>query len=152
MQELGFNYRMTDIQAALGHSQMKKITRFIRRRTQIANYYIKAFSRNKRLTTLPIFSDRTSAWHLFPIQVVQKKRKEIFTALHKSHIKVQVHYIPVHLHPYYKKRFGYKKGDFPNAETFYNQEISLPIYPELTDAQVSFVVRVVASLTEKLSS
>lgn len=141
MQTLGYNYRMTDIQAALGLSQLKKASVFLEARQQLANTYFKAFQNNTSIQTLTVPYDRTSAWHLFPIQVPRKKRQEIFNTLHSSGIKVQVHYIPLHLHPYYLKQFGYKKGDFPNAERFYQQEISLPIYPTLKKSEAQWIAK-----------
>jgi len=134
MHDLGFNYRMTDTQAALGISQLKKLIRFIRARKVIAERYHRAFAELKKYIILP-FEDAgiQSAWHLYPIRFkgdLTKKRKEIFSALRKAGIGVQVHHIPTYWHPFYQK-LGYKKGLCPRAEDFYQSEISIPIYPGL---------------------
>lgn len=144
MQELGYNYRLTDFQAVLGISQLKKIDCFIKKRQKIAGDYLKIFQDNKDINTIIIPDDRTSAWHLFPIRLsdqLTKHKKELIEKLHEKGIMVQVHYIPIHLHPYYRKKFGYKEGDFPNAEKFYHQEISLPIFPGITNTDIQSVVK-----------
>ena len=95
--------------------------------------------------------DRSSAWHLFPIQLniakLKKTRKQVFESFHKAGIKVQVHYIPIHLHPYYQRMFKYKIGDFPNSELYYKQEISLPLFPKMTDHDIKRVIEVTRQLT-----
>jgi len=145
MQELGFNYRITDIQAALGVSQMKRLDAFIKVRTDIARCYIKAFSDLPGV--IPPFSrdDLRSAWHLYLLRIKPgipgvKQRGELFNSLRKLGIGAQVHYIPVHFHPFYSKRFGYKSGDFPVTEEFYRNTLSLPIYPSMTDKDVKKVI------------
>lgn len=146
MQELGFNYRLTDIHAALGLSQMKKIERFMVKRQKIASFYLDKFKNVPCITLPKVPKDRTSAWHLFPIRAnfskLKKTKKEMFSFFADKGIKLQVHYIPVHLHPYYKKLFGYKKGDFVNAERFYEEEVSLPLYPGLTGRDVAHVIKI----------
>lgn len=139
MQELGFNYRLTDIQAALGISQLQRAGEGIIRRQQIAERYRKAFC-NKEQITLPeiISPDKTfHAYHLFIIQVTD--RKGLYYHLRKNNIFAQVHYIPIHLMPYYKN-FGWEKGDFPNAESYYEHCLSLPMYPSLTNEEQNFVI------------
>lgn len=145
MKALGFNYRLTDIQAALGLSQLTKLERFIKRRAEIAELYTKSFEKARTFKTLKTSSDRTSAWHLFPILLnnhLSKKKKEIVEAFHERGIMVQVHYIPIHLHPYYKRRYTFASGDFPNAESFYESEISLPLFPKLTTNEITRVIKV----------
>lgn len=145
MQELGYNYRLTDIQAALGLSQLKKITKFLKRRQEIASIYQEAFRNSTAFSYLKLPSDRTSAWHLFPIQLNKKfvaQRKEIVEEFHKRGIRVQVHYIPTHLHPFYRNKFGFKRGDFPVSENYYDREISLPLFPRLTPGEINRVIRV----------
>lgn len=144
-QELGFNYRMTDIQAALGISQLDRLSGFIARRREIALRYI------ERLNGLPIglptdMSDAEGrhAWHLFVIQVADRAR--VFAGMRQAGIGVQVHYLPVHLHPYYRKRFAFDEGDFPAAEAFYQKAISLPIYPDLTEDEQNYVVQTLEQL------
>lgn len=143
MRELGLSLRLTDIQAALGLSQLKKIERFTKKRREIVNTYNEAFS------DLPVQgpiepSYAFCAWHLYPIRLDLSKirvgRKEIFEKLRRTGIGVQVHYIPVHMQPYYKKEFSYKKGDFPVAEKVYESEITLPLFPKMTIAEIKYVI------------
>lgn len=143
MHFLGYNYRMTDIQATLGTSQMKKLSVHIAKRRALAKRYQKLLTGTDHLT-LPPADDATysSAWHLFPIRVPSRMRDRIFTALRKSGVGVQVHHLPVYLHPYYAK-LGYKKGSCPHAEYFASEVISIPLYPTLTRAQQDTVVAAV---------
>lgn len=143
MQELGLNYRMTDMQAALGISQLKKLPSFIKSRNEIARRYSEELSGIEDLRLPASFSDRKSSRHLYPIRLsgkLQSRRKEVFEKLQEAGIGVQVHYIPVYWHPYYQ-RLGYKKGLCPIAENFYLSEISIPIYPSLNEADRGTVVR-----------
>lgn len=134
-----FNYRITDFQCALGLSQFKKIDRFIKRRREIVVIYSKAFKNMKEIIT-PIEKDYTkSSWHIYPIQVQVVNRKKMFDDLQKQGIGVQVHYMPLHLHPFYKK-IGYKKGDFPIAEEYYKGAITLPLFPKMTEKNIKKVV------------
>ena len=145
--DLGFNYRMTDMQAALGLSQMQRIDAFIARRRAIARRYDEA------LAALPLgLPGRSaladSAWHLYVIQVdaarCGKSRKTVFDHLRSAGIQVNVHYIPVHLQPYYR-RLGFRSGQFPVAEHYYSQAISLPLYAGLSEAQQTRVIDEVAN-------
>lgn len=141
--ELGFNYRMTDIQAALGLSQLSRLAAFVERRRELAERY------REKLHKLPVGlppadSDSRSAWHLYVIQV--RERARVFSALREQGIGVQVHYMPVHLHPYYQQRFSFREGDFPVAERFYEQAISLPLYPDLSDEEQDLVVNTLERL------
>ncbi len=149
MQELGFNYRITDIQAALGISQLKRLDKFIKARKKIAGIYNKALNKFSKNVLLPDDSkDTSSSWHIYVIKLKGKlanKRLEIFTKLRKAGIGVQVHYIPVYFHPYYKS-LGYKKGICPNAELYYKTAISLPIYPDLSLNDQSFVIESLSKL------
>lgn len=135
--ELGFNYRMTDIQAALGLSQLSRLESFIQKRRALAARY------REKLSGLPIGlppddPEGWSAWHLYVIRVPERAR--VFAALRAQGVGVQVHYLPVHLHPYYRQRFGFREGDYPVAEHFYEEAISLPLYPDLTEEQQDLVV------------
>ncbi len=155
MQELGFNYRLTDIQAALGLMQLKKINRFLVRRTEIASVYTNFLKNEINIRSLSVSNDRTSAWHLYPIQLqgkLRNLRKDIVNLLHKRGVMVQIHYIPVHLHPFYHEQFGFKKGDFPNAEAFYEGEISLPIFPKLKTREQFWVLKTLKNVLTSFSS
>lgn len=140
MQELGLNYRMTDMQAALGLSQLKNLPQFIAARRKIAERYVRAFRDNKNIILPKETPGSQSAWHLFPLRLAnQRKRAFLFKKLQEAGIGVQAHYIPVHTLPYYKK-LGYKKGICPNAENFYASEISIPIYPSLTTKEQNYII------------
>lgn len=143
--ELGFNYRMTDIHAALGLSQVTRLDAFIQQRQKIADFYDRALSgMNVELPPATPPSDR-SALHLYPVRVSGDAsfRRQVFEHLRAHGVGVNVHYIPVHLQPYYA-RFGFKRGMFPAAENYYERAISLPIYPDLTSAQKERVVELLA--------
>ena len=147
MQLLGYNYRITDFQCALGISQFKKLDKFIRKRREIVKKFNKAFQDIKELITPFEKPDVKSAYHLYMIQLNLEKlrvgRKKIFNSLRAENIGVHVHYIPVHLQPYYKKQFGYKKGDFPVAEEFYERAITLPIFPKMNEQDINDVIKAV---------
>ena len=147
---LGLNYRMTDIQAALGVSQMQRLSSFVARRHELAKRY------HQLLQDLPItlpwqHLDNYSAYHLYVIRLelnkIDKTHLEVFKGIREAGILVNVHYIPVHLQPYYRA-LGFARGQFPHAEQYYKEAISLPMYPTLTDAQQD---KVVATLRELLS-
>ncbi len=145
MQELGYNYRLTDFQCALGLSQLKKIDRIIQRRREIVKKYNSEF---KDMTEIKIPQTNPigpkPAWHIYMIQLNLEKlkvsRRKIFEALRAENIGVNVHYIPVHLQPYYQKRFGYHQGDFPKAENYYSRVITLPIFPKMSTKDIDDVV------------
>ena len=140
--ELGYNYRITDIQAALGCSQMKKIDTFIEKRREIAKRYDEAFSNLDGIIVPKQLDNTLSGWHLYIIQVTGKKRKVVYDKLREAGIGVNVHYIPVYKHPYYQNH-GYLDVCMPNAELVYDRMISLPIYPGLTKEEQDFVIKVV---------
>ena len=136
---LGFNYRITDIQCALGVSQMKKLDKYLQRRREIAARYNEAFASVDNIVT-PYQSDESnSGWHLYIIQVKGKNRKDVFEALREKGIGVNVHYIPVYYHPYYREH-GYENTKCPIAEEVYEHIISLPIFPGLTDEEQDYVI------------
>ena len=146
MQELGFNYRLTDFQSALGISQLKKAEAGLIRRKEIAEFYNNSFNGEKYVKGQTGIIDG-HAYHLYIIEV--DERKALFDYLRENNIYAQVHYIPVHLMPYYRQ-FGWKKGDFPHAENYYCRCISLPIYPTLTDSEQSYVIeRIISFLKNK---
>jgi len=144
MQQLGFNYRMTDIQAVLGISQLKKIETFIERRRQIIKEYNRAFETIEWLTTPYEREGIFSAFHLYVLKIdfekINKTRTQVMEELKAKGIGTQVHYIPVHLLPYYRENFGFKEGDFPRAEHYYHQCLSIPLYPRMTDEDVQQVI------------
>ncbi len=138
MIDLGFNYRLTDIQAALGLSQLKRIEPNLQRRQEIAKKYTEAF-KDLPITPLKTTPNSFNAYHLFVIKT--PKRKELYDHLVKNQIFAQIHYIPVHLLPYYRENFGWKKGDLPKAEKYYEQCISLPMFHSLTDEEQNYVIQ-----------
>lgn len=142
---LGFNYRLTDIACALGLSQIKKLDANLARRREIAAHYAAAFSDMAEITLPAIRSDVNPAWHLYPIRLNLEKlnadRSQIFRALRAENIGVNVHYIPVHRHPYYRDCFNYRAGDFPIAENAYERLISLPMFQGMSGGDVNDVVR-----------
>lgn len=143
MQTLGFNYRITDLQCALGISQLKRIDSNLRKRRKIAQVY------NQRLRDLSIELPQGVKGHAYHLYVIKTdKRKELYDFLRRKGIYAQVHYIPVHLQPYYKK-FGWKKGDFKVAEEFYDQCLSLPMYPSLTSKEQEYVIDCLKSFYEE---
>ena len=144
MEVLGFNYRITDLQAALGLSQLKKLEYFKARRREIVNYYNDNFSEINELIT-PFEADNVdSNFHLYILQVKENgrfDRYDLYTYLHSLNYAVMVHYIPVHLLKYYRDRFGFKRGDYPVSEEFYDRAISIPLYPALTNIELEKVVK-----------
>ena len=151
MEALGFNYRITDFQAALGISQLKKLDAIKARRREIVNYYNQKFSGIDELI-LPYEDESVdSNFHLYILQVKDNPRfdrYDLFTYMQSKNYQPMVHYIPVHLLEYYKKRFGYKRGDFPVSENFYDRAISIPLYPSLTDAEVEKVVKDITNFVD----
>jgi len=136
------NYRITDIQAALGASQYSRLDDFVTSRNRIANRY------NEQLVDFPVSTQQIcpnaySAYHLFVIKLLKenhiKKRKHIFSSMREAGIGVNVHYIPVHTHPYYK-RLGFSYGDFPEAEKYYQSALSIPMFPDLTNEDQDYVI------------
>lgn len=155
MQDLGFNYRLTDLQCALGVSQLKKLDRFIARRSELASLYGRLLSKYPFIKTPAVQPGRESAWHLFPVLIdfsgLGASRKDLFELMSAIGINLQVHYIPVHIQPYYRG-MGFKPGDFPKAERFYDEEVSLPIYPLLSDEEAGAVVEALLSTLACASS
>jgi UDP-4-amino-4,6-dideoxy-L-N-acetyl-beta-L-altrosamine transaminase len=144
MQHLGFNYRITDFQCALGSSQLKKLNKFVKKRKSIASNYDKAFKNTKGIIIPKIKKNDSSAYHLYPLLINFRKfrvsKKDFFVKLRNKKINLQVHYIPIHLQPYYKNKLNLKKGDFPVAEDFYEKEVSLPVYYDLKDKEQKKVI------------
>lgn len=154
MHSLGYNYRMTDLQAALGASQMNKLDSFVKRRREIAEQYNKELAGIEGLVLPFQHKDSNSSWHIYVTrwipEVLNGTRKEFFEALRKLNIGVNVHYIPVYLQPYYQK-LGYESGLCPNAESYYKTAITLPLYPRMTDQDVQDVIRAVRKVIHDFS-
>ncbi|WP_415886896.1 UDP-4-amino-4,6-dideoxy-N-acetyl-beta-L-altrosamine transaminase [Neptuniibacter sp. QD37_6] len=141
-QELGFNYRMTDLQAALGLSQLSRLDDYITQRHHLANVY------DERLKELPVklparSTDSYSALHLYPIQLdldsISLSRAQVFNVLREHDVGVNVHYIPIHLQPFYKK-LGFTAGDFPNAEKYYSRALTIPLHPKLQQSDIDYII------------
>lgn len=140
--DLGFNYRMTDVEAALGLSQLDKLEVFLEKRNALAAHYDKLFSECKDITPLKQNADGYSSYHLYVVRIdslTDKQHADLVTNLREQGIFAHVHYIPIHMQPYYKN-LGFKKGDYPNAEHYYQQAITLPLFPDLTLEEVEQVV------------
>ena len=147
---LGFNYRLTDIACALGLSQLKKLAANLARRREIAARYTAAFRDLPAIVLPTVRAGVVPAWHLYPVrlnlEMLTVGRGEVFRALRAENIGVNVHYIPVHLHPYYRDQFGHRDGECPVAEAAYERLISLPMFHSMTDADVGDVVRAVSKV------
>lgn len=146
--DLGYNYRITDIQCALGCSQMKKLDRFLARRKEIVARYNEAFADCDNIITPYQLSDTESGWHLYIVQVKNCDRRKVFENMREKGIGVNVHYIPVYMHPYYQEH-GYENVHCANAEEIYSHIISLPLYPGLTSEQQDYVIDTLKSLCEE---
>lgn len=153
MQELGYHYRMPDMQAALGITQMDKLDRFVARRREIASYYQSALSGLPGLTLPNQQEETSSSWHLFILRWDLSKsklsRKEIFEAFRAENIGVNVHYLPVYMHPYYEK-LGYKKGSCPEAEALYQEIVTIPLFPRMTTKDLEDVVEAVRKIQREI--
>ena len=153
MQELGYNYRITDIQCALGRSQLRKLPSFIERRQEIVARYNEAFVALPWLQCPQVLIEASRShisWHLYSVQIdfeaLGKSRTEVMAELRAQGVGTQVLYIPVHLQPWYRETYGYEVGKCPNAEAYYAQALSLPLYPKMTAADVEKVISIVSSL------
>jgi len=152
MTALGFNYRLTDFACALGLSQLPRLGANLARRREIAREYYARLSGTPAIT-LPTSSDGVEhAWHLYPVRVDARVRADVFHALQAEGLRVNVHYIPVHLHPYYRDRFGYRGGEFPAAEGAYAGLISLPMFHGMTGQDVDDVVAAVRKVMAYFAS
>ncbi|MFO7772807.1 MAG: UDP-4-amino-4,6-dideoxy-N-acetyl-beta-L-altrosamine transaminase [Dehalococcoidia bacterium] len=154
--EPGYNLRITDFQCALGISQLKKLDRFVQRRREIASRYNDALSGIEEVITPVELGDVKAAYHIYVIQLrtdmLDVSRKEVFEALQAENIGVNVHYMPLHLHPFYKKEFGYRKGDHPRAERYYERAITLPLFPKMSDDDVEDVIEAVQKVLRSYST
>lgn len=150
MTQLGYNYRMNDIQAALGLSQLNKIDAFLNRRQEIAKQYDNLLKDIPGIITPTLHENVTSGWHLYMIQLdhkIKKSRKEVFNEMRAANIGVHVHYIPVYWHPYYEE-LGYEREICPRAEAWYEQALTLPIHPQMMDEDIKQVVEILKNIIE----
>ena len=151
MIELGYNYRLTDIQCALGRSQLSRLDTWVARRRAIAARYDAAFAGMPLLRPLETLPGRSHAYHLYVVRLdlarLSADRATLFAALRAEGIGVNVHYLPVYLHPYYRHRFGTEPGLCPGAEAAYEDIVSLPIFPAMTDSDVDDVIEAVGKVT-----
>lgn len=154
MRDLGFNYRMTDMQCALGLSQLKKLNDFLERRREIASTYNGEFGGLGDIVTLPggDSPERKHAWHLYLLRIDPEKvsltKREVYDLLQGKGIGVQVHYLPVYRHPYYREN-GYKDVFCPVAEKYYEEAVSLPIFPSLSAKELKYVIKTVKNLIQR---
>jgi dTDP-4-amino-4,6-dideoxygalactose transaminase len=149
----GYKYNLTDIAAALGSEQLKKCDQFYEARRRIAERYDKAFANLAEIQVPVRMPEIQHAWHLYVIQLelerLRMNRREFIERLNKEGVGTSVHFIPLHLHPYYRDRFGYKPSDFPNASAVFERILSLPIYPNMTEANVRDVIVAVRKLIQE---
>ena len=140
MQSLGYNYRITDFACALGIKQLEKLDNFVQRRREIVQSYNEAFQSEEELI-LPLEKmGNRSSWHLYVVQLRTLDRLKVFNELRELGLGVNVHYIPVHLQPYFRDKFGYGEGDFPRAELYYSRVLTLPLYPGMSPDDVQYVI------------
>lgn len=155
MVDLGYNYRLTDFQCALGTSQLRKLRGWVTRRQEIAKHYDVAFAETPYVQPLGVRKEVSHAYHLYMIRLnskqLQSKRADVFAALRAEGIGVNVHYIPVHLHPYYQKQFGTKRGDCPIAEAAYEQLLSLPVFPRMSNQDIEDAISAVFKVCQAYS-
>lgn len=145
VQEFGLNYRLTDVACALGLSQLNRLSAFKQRRAEVWKRYTEAFAEVDGIR-LPVQRDGVDpVWHFYCVRILDGRRREVFEKMRERGIGVQVNYIPVYWHPAYADR-GYQRGMCPNAEQFYAEELSLPLFPDLTDAQVDRVVETLVDI------
>lgn len=152
MQSLGLNYRLTDFQCALGLTQLEKLDGFVARRRALAAKYDEAFAKVPELIIPTQAPGDTSSYHLYVLQFKTLDRLDVFNRLRGQNLGVNVHYIPVHLQPYYAKTFGYRPGDFPLAEAYYDRALSIPLYPRMTDGEAQYVVESILATVEHMQA
>lgn len=150
--ELGFNYRMSDIEAALGTSQLTRLDNFVAKRNSVAARYNERFEESKAITPLTVNEKAYSSFHLYVVRIAeltQQQQSKIVETLRDKDIFAHLHYIPIHTQPYYCD-LGFKTGDFPNAERYYSEAVTLPLFPDLTTSQIDFIADTLISLVNSL--
>jgi dTDP-4-amino-4,6-dideoxygalactose transaminase len=156
MKELGFNYRITDMQCALGLSQLQKINRFVQRRKTIVAKYNAVFQSLPNVVPLQQNGQAMSAEHIYVLRIdfdrLRINRKKFMSDMRNKGVGSQVHYIPVYKHPFYQTRFQFKDTDFPNTERFYKECLSLPLYPSMTEKEVKRVISTIKHMVESRTS
>ncbi len=146
---LGYNYRITDLQCALGCTQLKKLDGFLERRRELVQRYQQAFENCSNIVVPYQLPETKSGWHLYIVQVMNCDRRQVFESLRAKGIGVNVHYIPVYYHPYYREN-GYQNTCCPNAEKLYEHFISLPLYVSLTDEEQDYIIQTIKEILENL--
>jgi dTDP-4-amino-4,6-dideoxygalactose transaminase len=154
--DIGYNYRLSEAQAALGISQLKRVTEINQNRINAANYYTERLEKTRGIIAPYQASERNHVFHLYVVKVVEKKfgldREKLFSLLTKNGIGLSVHYTPLHLMTFYKNNFKYKLGDFPVAERLYKEILSLPIFPTITKTQQNYVTKHIMGSRRKVES
>jgi perosamine synthetase len=154
MVDLGYNYRLTDLQCAIGISQLRKLPKWLKRRREVAKRYEDAFAEVSAVCPLQVEKDVDPAYHLYVVRLnleqLQADRADIFAALRAAGIGVNVHYIPVHMHPFYRNRFSTEPGMCPEAEAAYERLLSLPMYHGMSDEDVNEVITTVKDILDQL--
>lgn len=151
---VGYNYNVTDLQAALGLAQLDRLDEFKQRRDEIIEQYDEAFDEIEGIRTAPDAEDADPLYHLYVVEIDVEfgcDRQEFVNAMHAENIGVQVHYVPLHLHPLFKERYGYESGDFPRAKELYRKIVSLPLHPSMSEKDTADVIRVVKRLENYFS-
>ena len=156
MSDLGYNYRITDIQASLGNSQLKRLDKFTSKRNEIAKIYNKGFKNNEFITIPSIQKNVKHAYHLYTIlidfEAINKSRNQVMNELAKINIGTQVLYIPVFLQPYYKKRYNYKIEKFQNSIEYYNQALSIPMFTSLKKSEINYIIKKINEIIKKINA
>lgn len=151
--EAGFKYNLTDLQAAIGLVQLAKCNAMCQKRRMIAQCYTEAFSSFDELVVPEILPDRQTSWHLYVLRLrlsrLRVDRDSFIRALNRRGVSCSVHFIPLHLHPYYRRQFRFRKGDFPRAEQQYDCCLSLPIFPAMTDSEIEHVIQAVKETAQE---
>ena len=150
MENLGFNYRLTDFQSAIGISQLKKINIFVKKRKEIANFYDKAFKKINNIIIPPVSKYNSHSYHLYPIQIdfekINSNKKSFFEYMKKEKVLLQSHYLPIYRHSFYKKKFNLK--EYPASENFYKKQVSIPIYYSLKKKEIAKVIRLIKNFVK----